>query len=69
MLEAATAGLGFAIAPEVLVRDDLAAGRLYAPFGFRPSGQQYVALTPDNPSAEAVAFIGWIELQTKAVGV
>ena len=69
MLEAATAGLGVAIAPEVLVRDDLAAGRLSAPFGFRPSGQQYVALTPDHPSAEAVAFICWLELQAKADGV
>ncbi|MEM9477860.1 MAG: LysR substrate-binding domain-containing protein [Pseudomonadota bacterium] len=68
MLEAATAGLGVAIAPEVLVRDDLAAGRLFAPFGFRHSAKQYVALTPDHPSAEAVTFIRWLELQAKADG-
>lgn len=34
LLEAAAAGLGVAIAPEPLVRDDLAAGRLIAPWGF-----------------------------------
>ncbi len=66
MLEAATAGLGVAIAPEVLVRDDLAAGRLFAPFGFRPSGQRYVALTPVHPSDEAVAFADWLGLQSKS---
>ncbi|MGE8496956.1 MAG: LysR family transcriptional regulator [Pseudomonas sp.] len=34
LLEAATAGLGVAIAPQQLVADDLAAGRLVAPWGF-----------------------------------
>lgn len=34
MLEAALAGLGVAIAPQQLVADDLAAGRLLAPWGF-----------------------------------
>ncbi|WP_454256642.1 LysR family transcriptional regulator [Pseudomonas sp. Marseille-Q8238] len=34
LLEAATAGLGVAIAPQHLVADDLAAGRLVAPWGF-----------------------------------
>ncbi|MDK3016878.1 LysR substrate-binding domain-containing protein [Pseudodonghicola flavimaris] len=61
MLEAATAGLGVAIAPEVLVRDDLAAGRLLAPFGFRPSGQTYVALTPEQPSRDAACFTTWLQ--------
>ncbi|NQD91481.1 LysR family transcriptional regulator, partial [Pseudomonas sp. CrR25] len=32
--EAAAAGLGVAIAPQQLVADDLAAGRLVAPWGF-----------------------------------
>ncbi len=68
LLEAATAGLGVAVAPEVLVRDDVAAGRLVAPFGFRPSGQTYVALTPDHPSAEAIAFTSWLRLQAKSDG-
>ena len=34
LLEAALAGLGIAIAPQQLVADDLAAGRLLAPWGF-----------------------------------
>lgn len=34
LLEAAVAGLGVAIAPQQLVADDLAAGRLAAPWGF-----------------------------------
>lgn len=34
LLEAASAGLGVAIAPRQLVADDLAAGRLVAPWGF-----------------------------------
>lgn len=34
LLEAAVAGLGVAIAPEPLVADELAAGRLLAPWGF-----------------------------------
>ncbi|UVE17851.1 LysR family transcriptional regulator [Pseudomonas sp. LS44] len=34
LLEAAVAGLGVAIAPQLLVADDLTAGRLLAPWGF-----------------------------------
>ena len=34
LLEAAAAGLGIAIAPEPLVAEDLASGRLIAPWGF-----------------------------------
>ncbi|WP_176085223.1 LysR family transcriptional regulator [Martelella sp. HB161492] len=60
MLEAATAGLGVAIAPEILVRDDLAAGRLIAPFGFLPSGLTYVALRPRRPNRAAERFVNWL---------
>lgn len=63
MLEAATAGLGVAIAPRVLVQDDLNAGRLVAPFGFRPSGQHYVALTRQDPSRDALLFVDWLGRQ------
>ena len=38
LLEAAMAGLGVAIAPQQLVADDLAAGRLLAPWGFTATG-------------------------------
>lgn len=65
LLEAATAGLGIAIAPEVLVGDDLAAGRLIAPFGFQPSGQTYVCLHPDQPTKDAIVFLNWLSDRAK----
>lgn len=46
MLEAAVAGLGWALAPELLVRSDLAAGRLCAPLGFVEGKQSFVLLIP-----------------------
>jgi len=46
MLEAAVAGVGVAVAPRVLVADDLRANRLAAPLGFAPSGNAYTLLTP-----------------------
>lgn len=61
MLEAATAGLGVAIAPEVLVRDDLAAGRLIAPFGFAATGRTYVALKPQAPNRDAETVLAWLK--------
>lgn len=60
LLEAATAGLGMAIAPEVLVMDDLRAGRLVAPFGFQPSDQTYVALIPKDAGHDTEVFVGWL---------
>jgi LysR family glycine cleavage system transcriptional activator len=60
MLEAATAGLGTAIAPWPLVIDDIAAGRLVAPFGFRPSGKSYVVLRRRRQDQKAEAFCGWL---------
>ncbi|NVO56409.1 LysR family transcriptional regulator [Rhodobacteraceae bacterium B1Z28] len=65
LLEAATAGLGVAIAPEVLVSDDLRAGRLIAPFGFQPSGQVYVCLHPDQPSKDVIIFLEWLSDSAK----
>lgn len=60
MLEAATAGMGVAIAPEILVRDDIAAGRLLAPWGFEPSSQIYVALKSRRPNRDAQTFVDWL---------
>ncbi|MEB0151109.1 LysR substrate-binding domain-containing protein, partial [Pseudomonas sp. CCC2.2] len=40
LLEAAVAGLGVAIAPEPLVAEDLRAGRLAAPWGFKETPAQ-----------------------------
>lgn len=64
LLEAAASGLGAAIAPEVLVRDDLSANRLIAPFGFVASGLTYVALSGQLPSRDARTFISWLREQT-----
>ena len=41
MLEAARAGLGVAVVPELLARDEIAEGRLAAPLGFVDSGRVF----------------------------
>jgi DNA-binding transcriptional LysR family regulator len=46
LLEAAVAALGVAIAPEQLVRDDVDAGRLLAPWGFRQTSASWILTTP-----------------------
>lgn len=66
MLEAAVAGLGVAVAPRQLVADDLAAGRLVAPFGFVPSGQAYVALRRKRRSRKAATFVDWLVAEAGA---
>lgn len=64
LLEAAVAGLGVAIAPRELVADDLAAGRLVAPWGFRATSARWVLCTPrssENP--HLIALAGWLGRQ------
>jgi len=46
LLEAAVAGLGVAIAPAQLVAQDIAAGRLVAPWGFNDAGGRWVLCAP-----------------------
>jgi len=46
-LQAAVAGLGVAIGPWHLVRDDLESGVLVAPMGFVEDGSHYCLLTPE----------------------
>ncbi len=48
LLEAAVSGLGVAIAPEHLVRSDIANGRLIAPWGFVETSAKLVLLTRKN---------------------
>ncbi|MGZ9811512.1 LysR substrate-binding domain-containing protein [Pseudoroseicyclus sp. H15] len=60
MLEGARAGLGVAIAPEVLVREDLASGQLSAPFGFAETGRRYVVLSRPGAPRAATTFTGWL---------
>ena len=58
LLEAAVAGLGIAIAPEPLVTDDIATGRLLAPWGFVETDAQWVLCAPKraaNPRIDRLA--------------
>ena len=50
LLEAAVAGLGIAIAPEPLVADDIATGRLLAPWGFVETDARWVLCAPKRAS-------------------
>lgn len=63
LLEAAVAGLGVAIAPQQLVADDLAAGRLVAPWGFVETPARlalWVPLRRGDGRAERLA--GWLKM-------
>lgn len=61
LLEAALAGLGVAIAPAPLVADDLAAGRLLAPWGFCETAGSWVLATPPRTSdPRAPALAEWL---------
>ena len=61
MLEAAIAGLGVAIASWPLVADDVAAGRLVAPFGFVPAGGFFGVITAKGrPDRATRAFVDWL---------
>ncbi|MET7140843.1 LysR family transcriptional regulator [Xanthomonas sp. PPL139] len=58
LLEAALAGIGVAIAPQPLVADDLASGRLLAPWGFVATGGQWALCTRrevQDPRVDALA--------------
>jgi LysR family transcriptional regulator, glycine cleavage system transcriptional activator len=63
-VQAAVDGLGVALGPTALVRDDLAAGWLVSPFpGLSLPARGYFAYLPRHSSAgaAAVAFCDWIE--------
>ncbi|WP_111495572.1 LysR substrate-binding domain-containing protein [Marinobacter bohaiensis] len=61
-LQAALDQLGTAIGPLPLVYDDLQAGRLTAPFGMRPTGVDYVMLTPPEGQSDqrTQRFADWL---------
>lgn len=64
MLQAAASGLGVAIGPRPVVEDDIAAGRLIAPFGFVKSGLSYVAMRPPTDDDRAALFERWLVAQS-----
>ena len=62
-IQAATDGLGIAIAPTTLIEDDLAAGRLLAPFpGTGLPARSYFAYVPQNgpPNPAGYTFCNWL---------
>lgn len=66
LLEAALAGLGVAIAPQQLVADDLASGRLVAPWGFvRTSARLTLWVPARRQDRRAEQLAGWLR---KALG-
>lgn len=62
LLEAALAGLGVAIAPEPLVAEDLAEGRLLAPWGFVETHASWVFAVPQRGSdSRTKALARWLK--------
>lgn len=69
LLEAAIAGLGVAIAPEAVVADDLASGRLLAPWGFVETGARLCLWVPKRqPDGRAQALADWLQQQWQPQG-
>jgi LysR family glycine cleavage system transcriptional activator len=62
LLQAAVSGFGVAIGPHPLVADDIAAGRLVAPFGFVPNGLSMYVSYPKARATDpqVVAFRDWL---------
>jgi LysR family transcriptional regulator, glycine cleavage system transcriptional activator len=61
-LASARSGNGITIAPRASIEDDLATGRLIAPFGFhaRPAGY-HICYRSQDPSARAIRrFVDWL---------
>ena len=62
LLEAAVAGLGVAIAPQPLVSDDLASGRLIAPWGFvETSARWALCRLRRNPDPRIAPLGDWFK--------
>jgi len=68
LLEAAIAGLGVAIAPAPLVAEDLASGRLIAPWGFRTTGVAWILATPSRASDPRAAQLAeWLRRELAGI--
>jgi DNA-binding transcriptional LysR family regulator len=69
LLEAASAGLGIAIAPEPLVADDLKAGRLAAPWGFSETPAQLALWVPKRAAdGRAQQLAHWLKSELERSG-
>ncbi|MGH8355573.1 MAG: LysR family transcriptional regulator [Pseudomonas sp.] len=66
LLEAAVAGLGVAIAPQPLVADELAAGRLVAPWGFVETAARLALWVPTRAlDQRALRLATWLAAELK----
>lgn len=63
LLEAAVAGLGVAIAPQPLVAEDIAAGRLAAPWGFVETEAAWCLCTRGAQGEAVERLAGWLRRQ------
>ncbi|UYG04646.1 LysR family transcriptional regulator [Halomonas sp. LR3S48] len=62
LIEAAVAGLGVAIAPRLLVEDDLRKGRLVAPWGFvETPARLCLWLSPSGNQRSSIRLIEWLK--------
>lgn len=67
VLDAASAGLGAAVLPWIIVAEDVAAGRLVAPFGFVADGGALVAIRSGGETGRtARTVIRWLGEQARA---
>jgi DNA-binding transcriptional LysR family regulator len=67
LLEAAVSGLGVAIAPQQLVADDLIAGRLVAPWGFRDTRASWALCAPKSSADPRLAALAaWLKRELAA---
>lgn len=64
-LQAAVAGLGLAVGPWQLVRDDIASGVLAAPMGFVEDGSRYCLLSPAPAAQDGLhaQLLRWLRSQ------
>lgn len=64
VVDAAVAGLGAAVLPKTLVQDEIAAGRLIAPFGFVPDGGMMAAIRNPRPATRSERIVmRWLKDQ------
>lgn len=66
-IEAAASGLGACAVPYHLVLDDLATGRLIAPFGFVETGYRYIARRHRPENKLAILFCAWLKHEAKGL--
>lgn len=60
MLNAVVSGLGAAVVPSILIKDDLEAHKLVAPFGFILSGQEYAVHIGNAAPEQSEKFAEWL---------